>query len=279
MPRPIRHVVSATSAADFGQWLAESAPTAFDDSLFLAEGDSWFNKFYPTRDNLLDQLDLPRGSRIIDHSWSGDKAEDMFGANRLAAITQYLHLATYNAILLSAGGNDIIGQIGNLLKGTGNTAALDDAKINDAFKKIETLLRAFCYSRSGTRNAATRIFIHAYDFVTPRDAPVKNHIAGPWVYPRLLANGVTDPEVQRELLKDLLTRWQARLASLAEPTSSNHIPGFHVLLSQGVLNPAASGTTGRSGDWEDEIHPTKAGYLKLTARLYNPVLSAVIDGA
>jgi lysophospholipase L1-like esterase len=279
MPKPIRHVVSAMSAADFGEQLAQNAPAAFDDPLILAEGDSWFNKFYPTGDNLLDQLDLPRGSRIIDHSWSGDKADDMFGAARLEPIAQYLDLAEYDAILLSAGGNDIISQIGNLLDGNGNAAALDAEKVADAFQKIETLLRAFCYSRNGTRNAETRIFIHAYDFVTPRDAPVKNHIAGPWVYPRLVANGVTDPQVQCDLLKDLLTRWQARLAILAEPASPQHVPGFHVLLSQGVLEPATSGTTSRSGDWEDEIHPTKAGYRKLAARLYNPVLRAVIDGA
>jgi len=68
MAKPIRHVVSATSAADFTSMFSETAPTAADDPMFLAEGDSWFNKFYPVGANLLDQLDLPKSCRIIDHS-------------------------------------------------------------------------------------------------------------------------------------------------------------------------------------------------------------------
>ena len=279
MPKPIRHVVSATSAADFADALASSDPTATDDPMFLAEGDSWFNKFYPVEANLLDQLDLPRGCRIIDHSWSGDKADDMFGRNRIAQIAQYLDVFTYRAILLSAGGNDLISQIGELLSGRGNSATLHEGKLDDAFQKVETLLRTFAYCRIGTRNADTRIFIHAYDFVTPRNAPVALNIAGPWVYPRLMAAGVTNDADQLRLVTDLLTRWLERLTQLALPVSDQHIPDFHVLLSQGLLKPAQAGTRGRSGDWEDEIHPTNAGYRIIAEKLYNPVLRAVLAGA
>jgi len=278
MAKPIRHVVSATSAADFASMLGETAPTAFDDPMFLAEGDSWFNKFYPVGANLLDQLDLPKGCRIIDHSWSGDKTDDMFGRARIAEVAQYLDAFSYKAILLSAGGNDLISQIGNLLTATGNNARLDDAKLEDAFRKIETLLRTFAYARSGTRNAETRIFIHAYDFVTPRNAPVRRKIAGPWVYPRLKAAGVTDKAAQLRLVTELLTRWLDRLTLLALPDSPKYIPGFHVLLTQGLLEPANANDTGRSGDWEDEIHPTNAGYRLIAERLYNPVMRAVLAG-
>ena len=279
MPKPIRHVVSATSAADFADALASSDPTATDDPMFLAEGDSWFNKFYPVEANLLDQLDLPRGCRIIDHSWSGDKADDMFGRNRIAQIAQYLDVFTYRAILLSAGGNDLISQIGELLSGRGNSATLHEGKLDDAFQKVETLLRTFAYCRIGTRNANTRIFIHAYDFVTPRNAPVALNIAGPWVYPRLIAKGVTAPAAQLALVTELLTRWLARLTLLADPTSAQHIAGFHVFLSQGILTPANANDTGRSGDWEDEIHPSKAGYRKIAAQLVNPTLNGILNGA
>jgi len=277
--KPIRHIVSAISAADFASLLSETAPTAADDPMFLAEGDSWFNKFYPVDANLLDQLDLPKGCRIIDHSWSGDKADDMFGAARISEVAQYLDAFAYQAILLSAGGNDLISQIGNLLDGTGNSATLDEVKVDDAFRKLETLLRTFAYARNSTRNAETRIFIHAYDFVTPRNAPVRPNIVGPWVYPRLMAAGVTSKLVQRQLVTELLTRWLGRLTLLALPDSPKYIPGFHVLLSQGLLKPANANDTGRSGDWDDEIHPTKAGYRVIAERLYNPVLRAVLDGA
>ena len=279
MSRPIRYVVSATSAADFVERLTQTDPTAFDDHWLLAEGDSWFNKFYPARNNLLDQLDLPRGIRLIDHSWSGDKAEDMFGVNRLTQIAQYLDIKPYKAILLSAGGNDLIGQIGDFIDGSGSAAVLNDAKVDDAFQKVESLIRAFCYSRHGTPNESTRVFIHAYDYPTPRNAPTLGGAVGPWVYPRLMTIGIRDIDQQRGVVTDLLTRWQIRLAQLAEPTSPKHIPGFHVLLTQGLLRPAAPNTSGRSGDWEDEIHPSNAGYKVFAERLYNPVLRAILAGA
>ena len=70
----------------------------------------------------------------------------------------------------------------------------------------------------------------------------------------------------------LLTRWLARLTLLAEPTSTKHIAGFHVMVTQGMLTPANASDTGQSGDWEDEIHPSVAGYKKICERLVNPLL-------
>ena len=280
MSKPIQHTISATSASDFENWINSTDPTALTDPLFLAEGDSWFNKFYPSRDNLLEQLDLSQRCRILDHSWSGDKADDMFAPRRIGALAQYLDLCQYKAILLSAGGNDIIGNIGTLLSGNGNAAALSNTAVDNAFDHVEMLLRAFCDTRiTSTRNRATRVFSHAYDFVTPRNAPVKGDIAGPWVYPRLINQGVTAPAAQRALVTELLTRWLERLTLLADPASAKHIAGFHVFLSQGILTPANANDTGRSGDWEDEIHPTKNGYRKIAAKLVNPTLNGILNGA
>jgi hypothetical protein len=280
MPRPIQHTIGAVSAADFDRTIRDTDPNFETYKLFFADGDSWFNKFYPARANLLEQLDLPRGCHMLDHSWSGDKADDMFAPKRIAAAAQYLDAYPYKAILLSAGGNDIIGNIGALLSGTGNSATLSNSAVNAAFDNVESLLCNFCNARSqSTQNKSTRIFIHAYDFVTPRNAPVKGNIAGPWVYPRLIAKDVDDATVQKALVTELLTRWLARLTVLATPGSPKHINGFHVLLSQGVLIPANAADTGRSNDWEDEIHPSKDGFRKLADRLVSPVLRGILAGA
>jgi lysophospholipase L1-like esterase len=280
MPRPIAHTIGAISASDFDNNIRAVYPNFETENLFFAEGDSWFNKFYPARGNLLEQLDLPRGCHMLDHSWSGDKADDMFAPKRISAAAQYLDAYPFKAILLSAGGNDIIGNIGALLSGTGNTATLSDAAVNAAFDNVESLLRNFCAARSNsTRNANTRIFIHAYDFVTPRNAPVKGKIAGPWVYPRLMAKGVTNANKQKALVTELLIRWLARLTELATPGTPKHIIGFHVLVSQGILIPANAADTARSNDWEDEIHPSAAGYRKMAEKLVNPVLRGVLAGA
>ena len=278
--KPIQHTISATSASDFDNWLTQTDPFATSDPMFLADGDSWFNKFYPARGNMLEQIDLNQRCRILDHSWSGDKADGMFAPHRIAAVAQYLDLYQFQAILLSAGGNDIIGNVGDLLTTTGNTARLADNKVIAAFDNVEQYLRAFCDARTtSSRNKNTRIFIHAYDFVVPRNAPVKGKIAGPWVYPRLMTQGVTNQTVQKNIVSELLTRWLARLSTLADPNSAQHIAGLHVFLTQGILTPANPNDTGRSADWEDEIHPTINGYRKITTQLVNPTLNAILAGA
>jgi lysophospholipase L1-like esterase len=280
MPRPISHTIGAISAADFDNTIRATDPNFDTYNLFFAEGDSWFNKFYPVRGNLLEQLDLPRGCHMLDHSWSGDKADDMFAPHRISAAAQYLDAYPFKAILLSAGGNDIIGNIGALLSGTANNATLSNTAVDAAFDEVVGLLSNFCAARTqSTRNAATRIFIHAYDFVTPRNAPVKGNIAGPWVYPRLIAKGVTNQAKQKALVTELLTRWLARLTTLAEPGTATSIAGFHVLVTQDILTPAHANDTARSGDWEDEIHPSVAGYKKICEKLVNPVLRGVLAGA
>lgn len=280
MPRPIQHTISAVSAADFDSIIRGTDPLFDTYNIFFADGDSWFNKFYPARANLLEQLDLPRDCHMLDHSWFGDKADDMFAPKRIASAAQYLDAYPFKAILLSAGGNDIIGNIGALLAGSGNRATLSDAAVTAAFDRVESLLRNFCKARSqSTRNQHTSVLIHAYDFVTPRNAAVKGNIAGPWVYPRLIAKDVNDTAVQKALVTELLTRWLARLTALATPGSPKHIKGFHVLLSQGILTPAIATDTARSNDWDDEIHPSKAGFRKLADELVSPALRAILGGA
>ena len=49
------------------------------------------------------------------------------------------------------------------------------------------------------------------------------------------------------------------------------IENFHVADTRGALTPAAASATGPSGDWENEIHPSAAGYRKLAERV-SPVV-------
>jgi len=57
-------------------------------------------------------------------------------------------------------------------------------------------------------------------------------------------------------------RWLTRLTTFAKPGTASSIVGFHALVSNGFLTPAKASDTGKSGDWEDEIHPSNAGYKK-----------------
>jgi len=142
MPRPISHTISGLSASDFDDIIRASDPNFGTYSLFFADGDNWFNKFYPLRGNLLEQLDLPRGCNMLDRSWSGDKASDMFSPNRIDAAAQYIDAYPYRAILLNAGGN-----VGALLSDTGNNASLSNTAIEAAFDDVGGLIGNFCNAR------------------------------------------------------------------------------------------------------------------------------------
>ena len=54
---------------------------------------------------------------------------------------------------------------------------------------------------------------------------------------------------------------------LADAIGQLHDParGVYVVRTPGTLTPAGVDTKGVSGDWANEIHPTKGGYTKLCA--------------
>ena len=50
---------------------------------------------------------------------------------------------------------------------------------------------------------------------------------------------------------------------------------LHLVDTLGTLTPAPADSTGPSADWENEIHPTAAGYSQLAAR-WRPVVEAIL---
>jgi len=65
--------------------------------------------------------------------------------------------------------------------------------------------------------------------------------------------------VSDELIDRHATMW---LALETNMTGKN----IHVVDSRGATIRAATGTTGESNDWENEIHPTPAGYSLLAKK-------------
>ena len=80
------------------------------ERVFLAEGDSWFDIFTPhplPQPNLLSSLRVPWRAAVVDISHIGDTAEAMSTGRQADHTRQLLDLFTFNALLLSAGGNDL----------------------------------------------------------------------------------------------------------------------------------------------------------------------------
>jgi lysophospholipase L1-like esterase len=178
-----------------------------------------------------------------------------------------------SGILLSGGGNDLIDAFPHLLKSPCDYTTIEVANIADALD--EKALRMFdqfvtasftgivTFVRNhGGPNAHVPIFCHTYDFPTPNDAPATilgARIGSSWMYPRLVERNV--PSTLWTPLADFLLR------RLASQLKSLDLPDFHVVNTLDTLARAHPNSRGESGDWDNEIHPSRVGYKKLGRKL------------
>lgn len=252
----------------------------------LAEGDSWFSLGAIPAYNMLDPLEFATFGAVVNLAHPGDTADDMrralptSSARRvdLWASELALHLADRNAypyqgILLSAGGNDLIAAFPHLLKRHVDYASADpadpaalidadalarfDAFLTDSLTGIVRFIR-----EEGGPNRDAPIFTHTYDYPTPNDAPARIfgvRAGAAWMYPQLVAAGV--PQSFWIPLSDHLIEHLARLLRGLD------LVDFHVVDTLGTIQRAALGATGASGEWDNEIHPSRRGYAKLAAKM------------
>ena len=260
---------------------------------FLAQGDSWFSfgsLFPPATGNLLLPLRLRGAACAVDCAHPGRELVHMVDARREADFINLLvgnDEMPWDAILLSGGGNDLIDAIGTPAVDAGGNAvdpglrllltaaergsvSSADGYISEAgWATFDAHLTAQFHEFVGVRDhprsksQGVPIFVHTYDFVTPRNAGAGLGF-GPWLAPALQAYAVP-PEDWDALGRRFLQRLSALMLAL-------DLPALTVVQTQGTLTPAADGSTGRSNDWENEIHPDPDGYAKLAA-----VFGAVID--
>lgn len=255
--------------------------------VLLAEGDSWFTLGGIPAHNLLEGLDFPTSGAAINLANPGDTIAEMEKALKAGAGRRRVDIwasefgrfvadsAAYplTAIVLSGGGNDLIDAIPHLLKGGFDFARLQAADASEAIDaealaKFDRFLTAsftgivdFVRTHGGP-NAHVPIFCHTYDYPTPNDAPARilgARVGEAWIYPKLVAAGV--PQRLWVPLTDHLIR------HLAATLKSLQLEDFHVVNTLDTLVRAQPGATGESGDWENEIHPTRAGYKKLGRKL------------
>ena len=259
--------------------------------VLLAEGDSWFTLGAIPAHNMLESLDFPTWGAVINLAYPGDTVSSMEKALKAGDTHRRIDVwaselgrwigdsAAYplSAIVLSGGGNDLIDAFPHLLKspcdytniGSANCSdALDaealtkfDQFVTASFTGIVTFVR-----NHGGPNAHVPIFCHTYDFPTPNDCPATilgARIGSAWMYPRLVERNVP-LGLWSPLAEFLLRRLAAQLKGL-------DLPDFHVVNTLDTLTRAQQGAKGESGDWDNEIHPSRAGYKKLARKLAKAV--------
>ena len=105
MPKPAKRVqqvrpkqaVFAASIKQFPQRL-----------VLLTEGDSWFS--YPLNANIADYLEMMADFSMLRLEHNGDEAREILGAGsgQLGKLKYYLKNYPVDALLMSAGGNDLV---------------------------------------------------------------------------------------------------------------------------------------------------------------------------
>ncbi len=257
----------------------------------LAEGDSWFSITATGRfsSNLLAELDLARSTAIVNCAAPGATLQRMVDRRADATCADLLRgrrAYGWDAVLLSAGGNDLIAAAQTpptdaagaptplslrLLRtaaevGRATTAA--DWISPTGWAALAVHLGSEFGIFAGWRNAgpsgARPLLLHTYAVPQVRPAGAGFSPQG-WLSPALAAYGVP-PAWQQPVTELLFQRLRGLLRALdADSGSPQAVPGLHVFDSAALvpLDPALPTSHGRSGDWINEIHLTAGGYRKV----------------
>jgi lysophospholipase L1-like esterase len=264
-------------------------PQSFDEMMLLielntqaqkilCEGDSWFSMGAIPANNLLFELRFTRRTVLCNLAKPGDTICNMSSISRNPLLSQSMDEVKWDAILLSGGGNDLIERVGKIIRppAAGAGGSLNDyvntVELTTFEKAVREGFQEIIQQRnSSKKNAQTPIILHTYDYPTPRDAPSKFlgmfSVSGPWLYPAMHAvpNGLWLP-----LSDYLFDRLSKVLINLHSPSNNVYVIAntHHTLVR-------AACVTGTSNDWENEIHPTRDGYAKLS-QVVSPEIEHVL---
>lgn len=242
--------------------LLPGAPAPQNPLVLLAHGDSWFdypldgNGYTGSNTDIIVQLQSMGTINPIIHNIShfGDASTNEMSWPKQDRMIQALNPDNWltgkpDAILFSAGGNDIAGdQFCIFLDYAGSGSGLNSARFSEALGMVEASYRDLFAFRDRYATGVP-IFGHCYDFPIPnRSHPL---CAGPWLQPSLSFSGWTVPQ-GTVILHQALADFRTMLKGL-EADSANL---FVLVETQGTLAAA---------DWANELHPYPEGFKKLAA--------------
>ena len=258
------------------------------DARCLAQGDSWFSigAFPPAfTTSVLAEMKLTKHVVAVNCARPGKVLQHMTSTTSEPA---FLRLLTgplalkWNAVLLSGGGNDLIDAARSgpaeaidkrLLLTPGERPAgplPGDGYISDAgwttfVDHLTIVFKQLVDLRDSGVNKGVPLALHTYAHVMPRPAPAGLGF-GPWLQPAMLAFAVPASDwlaVSSALMDRLAVLLQKLIAdrTAIDPNCALHL----VDTRTAALVPGGQTTSGTSGDFVNEIHPTRGGYVKVAA--------------
>jgi hypothetical protein len=254
----------------------------------VAEGDSWFS--YPRKwiifgadmnvlHHLEDKWEHTDTVNLLRLSASGDEAVNMTSGKQFKRLYKILkkNREYIRILLFSGGGNDIVGKndmLPLLNEYTDGMSAFDCIDHERFERKLESIILSYYRLIDLCKDLIpdSTIVTHTYDIAQPQNKGgeffwglIKTK---PWIYPYLVRRNIPNA-LHLPIVEHLLGTFGQRLTALAdEPAARNHIV---VVDTQGTLRP------GHKTDWENEIHPTRSGFKKITREIY-PILRQLEPG-
>ncbi|MFT7525174.1 MAG: hypothetical protein ACI9LY_000306 [Arenicella sp.] len=234
---------------------------SWDGVRIVAEGDSWFQ--YPlilkdTIDQLIDTDNFQYA--IYGLSEAGDLLSNII---REDEISEAIDRENSDVLLISAGGNDMVGEgrAATLVhKFSANRKAENYPNDNfDAFlTELERLYRGL-FSRLLADRPHLKIVCHGYDNAIPQN--------GPWLGKPLCKQDIIDKVLQRQIVAEMIRRFNGVMSKLALDFPKSV---YHVDLQK---------TVGTLSKWHDELHPKNEGYLKVAKKFDQVIKLALSESA
>ena len=274
------------------QVMQDSGDYSGFDAIILAQGDSWFSIGaipFTATSNILFEMSLRRAACAVNCARPGATLRNMVEWVRQPEFTERLsgiQVIEWSAVFISGGGNDLINAVNARCSAEfdpedqqhrllltrnergGAAAASPAGYISEPGWRMfrDHLTYHFLdlvEQREAGKAKGSPMFFHTYDYPTPRNAPAGLGF-GPWLYDAMLEYEVP-PADWDALATELIKRLAALLSDIIVAINGEYgrDMNLHLINSLGKLDRAADGTSGRSGDWQNEIHPTRAGYGKL----------------
>jgi hypothetical protein len=271
MPKPVKRVQEVRPRQAVFAASIKQHPRRL---VILTEGDSWFS--YPLNANIADHIEMMNDFSMLRLEHNGDEAREILGAGseQLRKLKYYLKNYPVEALLLSAGGNDLVAEelakvLDKRLNGNSWQSTVKLATLTTVLDDIVAGYVRLLDSRDVLRPKCV-VVAHSYCYFQPSGRKATGPFgllkAGPWMRPVLIAKGI-DPDTEgRDIARYLVDELHARLMALAAAR-----PRFHVVDMRSAL-PADD------VHWADEIHPSGTGFRRLAQDCWRPLLRAQFPG-
>ncbi|MEZ4331835.1 MAG: SGNH/GDSL hydrolase family protein [Myxococcota bacterium] len=276
---------AATSAARDGKARAEAVARAPSPEarraagpphargVLVAEGDSWFD--YPLYDVLV-SLEDDHDFAIESVAHRGDRVESMaYADGQLDALCRRIEKVVRGgeiprAILLSGGGNDLVGRPFELLLDHARSpiAGLNESVVRGVID--ERIFLAYVHmisaiTRLGDALTGHRIPIvtHGYAYAVPDGRGFLGGwwvLPGPWLKPGFDAKGFHDVRQNARVVRTLIDRFHAMLERVAA------LRGFGHVRYVDLRDTLSSDATWRRS-WADELHPSRSGFARVAKKI------------